>query len=155
MPSENKVDDDSSELETSFEMVDGARRMIVSENEDNIRLDAFLVKRIEGHSRARLQRAVGKGAVKVNGVVAKSSLRVQPGQQIDFVVPEPATDTQIPEDIPLDIIYEDDHLVAINKPPAMVVHPAKGHWSGTLTACLLYTSPSPRDATLSRMPSSA
>lgn len=110
----------------------------VEEGDENLRLDAFLVKHVDGISRSKLQRAVAKGAAKVDGVVSKSSLRVHCGQQIEFVLPEPQSDAQVPEDIPLDILFEDEHLVAINKPANMVVHPAKGHWSGTLTAALAF-----------------
>ena len=74
----------------------------------------------------------------VDGVARKSSFKLIQGQHIRFRLPPVETEAAIPENIPLDIVYEDDSLIGINKPPAMVVHPAKGHWSGTLTAALAF-----------------
>ena len=104
------------------------------------RLDSFLASNFSQFSRAKLQRAIAKGNVTVDGKVAKASLKLKPGQTVSLTLPEQVSEAPIPEDIPLDIVFEDEHMAAINKPSAMVVHPAKGHWSGTLTACLLYTS---------------
>ena len=112
--------------------------LIVTPEEDQLRLDSFLVSHFSKHSRVRLQRAIGKGQVLVDGKTAKSSTRLKEGQTIVCQPIEAAPEGPIAEDIPLDIIFEDEHLVAINKPPAMVVHPAKGHWSGTLTAALAF-----------------
>lgn len=112
--------------------------MIVTDDEDQIRLDSFLVSHFSKHSRVRLQRAIARGDVLVDGKKAKSSTRLKPGQKVVCQPIEEPKEGPIPEDIPLDVIYEDEHLVAINKPPAMVVHPAKGHWSGTLTAALAF-----------------
>lgn len=110
----------------------------VEEEQANLRLDSFLVLHFPQFSRAKLQRAVGKQQVTVDGRVAKSSLKLKSGQQVKVVLPSPEPATAIPENIPLDLLYEDEHVVAVNKPPAMVVHPAKGHWSGTLTAALAF-----------------
>ena len=103
-----------------------------------MRLDSFLATRFENLSRAKIQRAVRKGGAKINGVSAKSSCKLYEGQIVHFEIPEVEPDGPIPEDIPLDIVYEDDHLIGVNKPPHMVVHPARGHWSGTLTAALAF-----------------
>ena len=111
---------------------------VVDEQDGASRLDSFLVKHVEGYSRARIQRAVGKGKARVDAQVAKCSLRLKTGQKVEFELPPPASDKQIPEDIALDIIFEDDHIAAVNKPANMVVHPAKGHWSGALTAALSF-----------------
>ncbi|MCH2182193.1 MAG: RluA family pseudouridine synthase [Mariniblastus sp.] len=110
----------------------------VEDEQANMRLDSFLVNQFPQFSRAKLQRAVGKQQVTVDGNVAKSSLKLKPGQRVEIVLPVPEPATAIPEDIPLDLLYEDEHLAAVNKPPSMVVHPAKGHWSGTLTAALAF-----------------
>jgi 23S rRNA pseudouridine1911/1915/1917 synthase len=114
------------------------RLIVVTDAEDQIRLDSFLVSHFSKHSRVRLQRAIARGDVLVDGRKAKSSTRLKPGQSVVCQPIEEPKEGPIPEDIPLDLIYEDEHLVAINKPPAMVVHPAKGHWSGTLTAALAF-----------------
>lgn len=102
------------------------------------RLDAFLAARFSSHSRVQLRRAIVAGGVLVDGRHAKVAYRLNAGQRITVSLPEIPRTTPEPEDIPLDVLYEDDHLVAINKPPGMVVHPSKGHWSGTLTAALAF-----------------
>ncbi len=102
------------------------------------RVDALIAKALPQISRAKIQRAIRKGLVWIDGSMAKPSIRVRLDQQVDFELPPVERDTPIAEDIPLEILFEDEHLVAINKPPAMVVHPAKGHWSGTLTAALAF-----------------
>ena len=112
--------------------------LVVAPEEDRLRLDSFLVSRFSKHSRVRLQRAVARGDVLVDGAKAKSSTRLKAGQTVVCQPIAEPVDGPIPEDIPLDLIYEDDHIVAINKPPAMVVHPAKGNWSGTLTSALAF-----------------
>ena len=116
----------------------GVRTLIVTDQEDQVRLDSFLVSHHSKHSRVRLQRAITRGDVTVDGLKAKSSTRLKAGQSIVCQPIEAPSEGPIPEDIPLDLIFEDEHLVAINKPSAMVVHPAKGHWSGTLTAALAF-----------------
>jgi len=112
--------------------------LVVTDQEDQIRLDSFLVAHFSKHSRVRLQRAISRGDVLVDGQKAKSSTRLKPGQTVLCQPIEEPVEGPIPEDIPLKLIYEDEHLVAVNKPPSMVVHPAKGHWSGTLTAALAF-----------------
>ena len=112
--------------------------VVVQDEDDKTRLDSFLVRHFGQYSRAKIQRAINKGHASINGKACKSSFRLSPGQQVTFQLPPVQTDAPIPEDIPLDVIYEDDHLIGINKPPRMVVHPAKGHWSGTLTAALAF-----------------
>lgn len=114
------------------------KTIIVSDQEDLLRLDSFLVSHFSKHSRVRLQRAIAKGDVLVDGKKVKSSTKLKPGQEVVCQPIEAPTEGPIPEDIPLDVIFEDEHIVAINKPPMMVVHPAKGHWSGTLTAALAF-----------------
>lgn len=112
--------------------------LMVSEEEHLERLDAFLVRHYPKFSRVKLQRAIAAKNVRVDGQQAKSSTRIKREQKVEFLPPQSEPECTIPEDIPLNILYEDDHLVAINKPPSMVVHPAKGHWSGTLTAALAF-----------------
>ena len=86
----------------------------------------------------KLQRAIADGSVQVDDQKAKSSLRLKGDQTVRFRPPKREPEAPIPEAISLDVLYEDAHFVAINKPPNMVVHPAKGHWAGTLTSALAY-----------------
>jgi 23S rRNA pseudouridine1911/1915/1917 synthase len=110
----------------------------VEPHESNFRLDSFLVTRHPMHSRVQLQRAIAKGLVLVDGNAAKSSVKLKPGQMVSVMKLQIESEAPIPEAIELSVLYEDQALVAIDKPPKMVVHPAKGNWSGTLTAALAY-----------------
>lgn len=102
------------------------------------RLDAFLAAHIEGWSRARLQRLIEAAEVLVNGQVAKSSCKLHPNDQIEVELTPPPSTAFAPEDIPLDIVFEDDDLIVVNKPAGMVVHPAAGADSGTLANALAF-----------------
>ena len=102
------------------------------------RLDAFLARRLPKHSRVQLRRVIGAGGVLVNGQGTKVAHRLSAGDQVSVVLPPMNAAGPHPENIPLDILYEDDAIVAVNKPPGMVVHPARGHWSGTLASALSY-----------------
>ena len=112
--------------------------IIVDENEDLERLDSFLRRHFPKFSRVKIQRSIAAGDVLIDGSPAKSSTRVRTDQKITFSLPAVSPEGSLPENIPLEVLFEDEHMVAINKPPAMVVHPAKGHWSGTLTAALAF-----------------
>src|SRR5207237_10843143 len=83
-------------------------------------------------------KVIDAGSVLVNDSPAKASYRVRHGDHVRVWLPEPSHDIPVAEDIPLDILYEDEHLALINKPADMVVHPAKGHWSGTLVNALQF-----------------
>ncbi|HEY2827320.1 MAG TPA: RluA family pseudouridine synthase [Pirellulales bacterium] len=102
------------------------------------RLDVFLARQFPEFSRAQLRRVIDAGAVSLNHRPAKAGQRLKGGEHLQMALPELPRPGPIPEDIPLEILFEDEHLAAINKPPGMVVHPAKGHWSGTLTAALAF-----------------
>jgi 23S rRNA pseudouridine1911/1915/1917 synthase len=112
--------------------------LTVRRRTDGTRLDQFLVSTFPGTSRSVVQRSIEAGKVIVNGVAVKASYKVRNGDQIRMWPPEPTHDLPVPEDIPLEILYEDDYLALVNKPPDMVVHPAKGHWSGTLVNALQF-----------------
>lgn len=120
------------EQDSSIETIEVIEELV------GMRVDALIAKSFPQISRAKIQRSMRKGLVQVDGVTAKPSQRVKLDQLVKFELPPVENDAPIAEDIPLDILFEDDHLVSINKPPAMVVHPAKGHWSGTLTAALAF-----------------
>jgi len=104
-----------------------------------IRIDKFLFYRIENVSRTKIQAAADAGCILVNEKAVKSSYKVKPGDVVSVVLPHPPQEFEIiPENIPINIIYEDDDLVVINKPAGMVVHPGHGNYSGTLVNALTY-----------------
>lgn len=104
-----------------------------------IRVDKFLVDRIVGTSRNRVQKAADEGYILVNGKPEKSSYKVRPGDVVQVMMDRPRHSSEIvPEDIPLDIVYEDDDLLVVNKPAGMVVHPGHGNYTGTLVNALAY-----------------
>jgi 23S rRNA pseudouridine1911/1915/1917 synthase len=105
---------------------------------DGLRLDHFLVSIFPDYSRAVVQRVIQNGGVAVNGKVAKASHKIRHGDQIRVVPPEPTHPLPVAENIPIEILYEDEFLAVVNKPACMVVHPAKGHWSGTLVNALRF-----------------
>ena len=104
------------------------------------RLDKYLHGRFSNLSRCFIQDVVRQGAVKVNGKIAKQSLKLSPGDEIDMTLPELPSKEILPEDIPLEIIYEDAELIVINKQPGMIVHPARGNTHGTLVNALVFYS---------------
>jgi 23S rRNA pseudouridine1911/1915/1917 synthase len=106
------------------------------------RLDKFLVTRLPEFSRARLQGLIDNGLVSINGIAArKSGQSIESGAEIEVRVPPPVPSGLVGEDIPLDIIFENDDLIVVNKPAGMVVHPAAGHASGTLVHAVLGYDP--------------
>ena len=104
------------------------------------RLDKYLHGRFSNLSRSFIQNAIKQGAVKVNGKSAKQSQKLNPGDIVKFSPPEPPNKDILPEDIPLDIIYEDQELIVLNKQPDMIVHPARGNTHGTLVNALVFYS---------------
>lgn len=102
------------------------------------RVDAYIPKACPDLSRSRAAQLIADGALLVNGKPVKASFKVFGGETISIDFPEPVDTDAKPEDIPLDIVYEDSDLLIINKPQGMVVHPAPGHYSGTLVNALLY-----------------
>lgn len=106
--------------------------------QDPLRLDKYITLFVQNATRTKVQEAVRAGYVTVNGKCEKVSYQVQPGDRIDIVLPKPPPPEAEPEEIPLNIIYEDDDVIVVNKKAGMVVHPAFGNWSGTLVNGLLY-----------------
>lgn len=104
------------------------------------RLD-ILLARASGLSRAKVQRLIEQGHVLVDGQVKKARFKPSPGQKVRLSIPPPEPRALAPEPIPLKILYEDDDLLVINKPPGLVVHPGAGHETGTLVNALLHHSP--------------
>jgi 23S rRNA pseudouridine1911/1915/1917 synthase len=111
---------------------------VVAPSEAGWRLDAFLAFHLTNHSRVVLRRAICAGTVQVDGRRTKPAYRLMAGQRITLSVPETLRECPRPEAIPLEILYQDDWMAVVNKPPGMVVHPARGHWSGTLASAIQY-----------------
>lgn len=105
---------------------------------ENQRVDAYITQFVQNATRNKVQEAIKAGYVLVNGVAPKSSYKMQPGDVIDIDLPKPPPPEAVAEDIPLTIVFEDEHLIIINKPAGMVVHPAFGNWTGTLVNGLLH-----------------
>ncbi|HEV7842231.1 MAG TPA: RluA family pseudouridine synthase [Pyrinomonadaceae bacterium] len=110
----------------------------VADEESGARLDAYLAARVEGWSRARLQRLIEDGDVLVDQRAVKSSYKLRAGDSVEVELTPPPSSEFTPENIPLEIVYEDDDLLAVNKPAGLVVHPAAGVPSGTLANALAY-----------------
>jgi 23S rRNA pseudouridine1911/1915/1917 synthase len=110
----------------------------VAEEEAGARLDAFLASRVEGVSRSTLKRAIEDGDVLVGGRAAKPSLKLKGGERVEVELPPPPPSEVEPEEIPLDILHEDEEVVVVNKPAGLVVHPAAGVHSGTLANALAF-----------------
>jgi 23S rRNA pseudouridine1911/1915/1917 synthase len=112
--------------------------LVVKIKAEGMRLDLYLHMHLPDYSRSELQKAIESGGITVNGRATKPSYKVRKNDALHVEMPEPAHDLPVPEDIPLDILFHDPYLAVINKPSDMVVHPAKGNWSGTLVNALQF-----------------
>ncbi len=112
--------------------------LVIEATESAERIDALLARSVEGLTRSAAQRLLEQGAVTLGGRPVKKNHRTSPGERFEVVLPEPEPAAPVPENIPLDVRYEDDDLIVVNKPRGMVVHPAPGHPDGTLVNALLY-----------------
>jgi len=123
---------DSSELYEHF-------RFIVDRGQSPVRIDKYLAHRIENISRSKIQAASEAGNILVNDKPVKSNYKVKPADVISILLPTPPRDEElIPENIPLDVVYEDEDLLVVNKPAGMVVHPAYGNLRGTLVNAIAW-----------------
>lgn len=114
-------------------------RFVADKGQQLLRVDKFLVSRLEKSSRNRIQQAADAGCILVNGKPVKSSYRVKPLDIVSVVMDRPRYELEIiPEDIPLNIVYEDKHLLVVDKPAGLVVHPGHGNYSGTLVNALAW-----------------
>ena len=112
---------------------------IVDRGQTSVRIDKFLTYKIEGISRSKVQAAAEAGCILVNGNAVKSNYKIKPLDDISVVLSQPKYElTIIPQDIPLKIVYEDEHLIVIDKEAGMVVHPGHGNYTGTLVNALTY-----------------
>ena len=113
-------------------------RFETSAEHEGQRLDVFLTNQIAESSRVRIRRGIDDAGARVDGTVRKASYHLRAGQSVEFVLPPPLAGGPEPEAIVLSILYEDEAIAVVDKPPGMVVHPAKGHWSGTLASALVH-----------------
>jgi 23S rRNA pseudouridine1911/1915/1917 synthase len=128
----NVTEDENTELYEHF-------RFVVDQGQSLLRIDKYLADKIENASRTRIQNAAHAGNILVNETVIKPNYRVKPKDVISIVLPHPPRDTEIyPENIPINILYEDPDIVVVNKEAGMVVHPGHGNFTGTLQNALLY-----------------
>lgn len=114
-------------------------RFVAAKGQEPLRVDKFLMNFIEYATRNKIQKSAKEGHIWVNGAVVKQNYKVKPGDEVKVLFEHPPHEfLLVPEDIPLDIVYEDDVLLVVNKPAGMVVHPGHGNYSGTLINALLY-----------------
>jgi 23S rRNA pseudouridine1911/1915/1917 synthase len=111
---------------------------IVTDKHAGKRLDIFIAHYEPHVSRSRIQSLIKEGLARVNGKTEKPGYKVKPGEQVSLDLPERKVRDVLPEAIPLSVIYEDAHMIVLNKPPGLVVHPAPGNYTGTLVNALLY-----------------
>jgi 23S rRNA pseudouridine1911/1915/1917 synthase len=124
---------------TAPAIVPGVRALVALPGDPGARLDSFIAAREPALSRAQVKRLVDDGRVTLGGaVVTKAGYRVRAGDRIDVDIPRPVDLELVAEAIPLSIVYEDEHVIAVDKPPGLVVHPAAGHPRGTLVNALLH-----------------
>jgi len=117
-----------------------ARKVLIAEEDAEGRLDSWLTTAVEGDfSRNRLKSLIEQGAVTVNGVaITEPKKKIRPGDRVEINMPEPEDPEPQGEDIPLDVLYEDEDLIVLVKPAGLVVHPGAGNWTGTLVNALIH-----------------
>ena len=116
----------------------GTQNLELTADKPGERLDSFVARSADGVSRSAAQKLIENGSVLVNGAVAAKALKLREGDTVAVGLPEPEAADILPEDIPLDIVYEDADVIVVNKPKGMVVHPAAGNYTGTLVNALMY-----------------
>ena len=140
------LDDDELLPDTTAELAPSAAysrsrdpvELVVRIKAEGMRLDHYLHLYFQDFSRSELQDAIKGGHVTVNGRPTKASYKVRNDDRLYVQLPEPVHDVIVPEDIPLDVLYEDESVAVVNKPADMVVHPARGNWTGTLANALAF-----------------
>ena len=135
-----KTEDQSDNIEESEdEELYEHYKFIADKGQEVLRIDKFLIDRLPNTSRNKIQNAAKNGNILVNSVAVKQNYKIKPEDEVSIVLPYPAREIElIAENIPLDIHYEDDTVIVVNKPPNMVVHPGYGNYSGTLVNALIY-----------------
>lgn len=112
--------------------------LTVPEERAHLRIDKYLAEELSEYTRSFLQKILKEGGVLASGKPVKTNYKVKPGEPLTIVIPEVSVPDILPEPIPLDILYEDEDLLVVNKPKGMVVHPSAGHTSGTLVNALMF-----------------
>lgn len=113
-------------------------KLTIKALEGGVRIDKFLSDNIEDKSRSYIQKLIDDKLVTLNNSPVKAKYKVKAGDEFEVIIPEAKELDVLPEDIPLDILYEDDDILVVNKPKGMVVHPAPGHYTGTLVNAIMY-----------------
>ena len=125
--------------EESIEELYEHHKVIADKGQEPLRVDKFLLNRLEGTSRNKIQQSADQGFVQVNGNTVKSNYKVKPHDIVRVMFANPPREIElIPQDLPLDIVYEDEDVVVINKAAGMVVHPGYGNYKGTLVNALAF-----------------
>ncbi len=132
-------------LEDDSKMTKSAFSMTVKDDDHGKRFDYFVAEKIENSSRSSIAELISDGLILINSKKKKPAYKVKPGEIVTGSIPPPPAIEFEPEEIPLDIIYEDDDLIVLNKQSGLVVHPAPGNWTGTLVNGLLYHFPGIED----------
>ncbi len=145
----DSVNRDDLSGDNEFDAESGPLKLHVGHSIKERRLDKYLHGRLSDLSRSMIQTAIREGTVKVNDKIAKQSQKLNPGDIIEMTLPEKPSKDIMPEDIPLNIIYEDSELIILNKQPGMIVHPARGNTHGTLVNALVFYSNKSEGTTLS------
>jgi len=139
MIEENDKQEELDEIEDEQNEMFEHYHFVTDPGQKQLRIDKFLVNRIENSSRSKIQEAAAAGNILVNEVAVKPNYKVKPNDVISIVMEYPPRELEIiPQDIPLDIHYEDDHLLVVNKGPGLVVHPGHGNYTGTLVNALAW-----------------
>jgi 23S rRNA pseudouridine1911/1915/1917 synthase len=112
--------------------------LVVAPEAAGLRIDTYLTSKLDGLSRTRIQRSIEDGDILVNDGTVKSGYRVSAGDKVEIDIPPAPPIEIVPEAIPLDLVYEDDDLIVVDKPAGLVVHPGAGNWTGTLVNALVY-----------------
>ena len=127
------------DLENDEEELFEHHRFKADPGQESLRIDKFLIDRMANTSRNKIQVAAKNGNILVNGVKVKQNYKIKPGDEVSIVLPYPVREIElIPQDIPIEIAFEDEELLVVNKPANMVVHPGYGNYSGTLVNALVY-----------------
>lgn len=133
------MNEDVQDVEQEEEELFEHYRFKADPGQESVRIDKYLLDRLPNTSRNKIQSAAKNGSVVVNGKPVKSNYKVKPLDEVAIVLPYPVREIElIPQNIPLDIVYEDNEVIVVNKPPNMVVHPGYGNYTGTLVNALVY-----------------
>lgn len=133
------MNEDVQDVEQEEEDLFEHYRFVADPGQESVRIDKYLLDRLPNTSRNKIQSAAKNGSVVVNGKSVKSNYKIKPKDEVAIVLPYPVRELElIPQDIPLDIVYEDDDVIVVNKPADMVVHPGYGNYTGTMVNALVY-----------------